>query len=64
MIKDEKKMNTVLSYIISLREDNAPCQFTEQEILAFADKAEQEYEAGVGMLSHSDFIQEVATWQR
>ncbi|MBR6116088.1 MAG: hypothetical protein IKP93_01270 [Paludibacteraceae bacterium] len=64
MIKDEKKMNTVLSYIISLREDNAPCQFTEQEILAFADKAEQEYEAGVGMMSHSDFIQEVATWQR
>ncbi|MBR3408090.1 MAG: hypothetical protein IKG86_04535 [Paludibacteraceae bacterium] len=64
MIKDEKKMNTVLSYIISLREDNAPCQFTEQEILAFANKAEQEYEAGVGMMSHSDFIQEVATWQR
>lgn len=64
MIKDEKKMNTVLSYIISLREDNAPCQFTEQEILAFADKAEQEYEAGVGMMSHSNFIREVATWQR
>lgn len=64
MIKDEKKMNTVLSYIISLREDNAPCQFTEQEILAFANKAEQEYEAGVGMMSHSDFIQEDATWQR
>ena len=43
MIKDEQKMNTVLSYIISLRADNAPCQFSEQEIVAFADKAEQEY---------------------
>lgn len=41
-----------------------PCQFSEQEIVAFADKAEQEYEAGVGMMSHSDFMQEVATWQR
>lgn len=64
MIKDEQKMNTVLNYIISLRADNAPCQFTEQEIVAFADKAEQEYAAGVGMMSHSDFMQEVATWQR
>ena len=64
MIKDEQKMNTVLNYIISLRADNAPCQFSEQEIEAFADKAEQEYAAGVGMMSHSDFMQEVATWQR
>ena len=64
MIKDEQKMNTVLSYIISLRADNAPCQFSEQEIIAFADKAEQEYVTGVGMMSHSDFMQEVATWQR
>jgi hypothetical protein len=64
MIKDEQKMNTVLNYIISLRADNAHCQFTEQEIVAFADKAEQEYAAGVGMMSHSDFMQEVATWQR
>jgi hypothetical protein len=64
MIKDEQKMNTVLSYIISLRADNAPCQFSEQEIVAFADKAEQEYVTGVGMMSHSDFMQEVATWQR
>lgn len=64
MIKDEQKMNTVLNYIISLRADNAPCQFTEQEIVAFADKAEQEYAAGVGMMSHSDFMLEVATWQR
>ncbi|MBO6306310.1 MAG: hypothetical protein J6M55_02260 [Paludibacteraceae bacterium] len=64
MIKDEQKMNTVLNYIISLRADNAPCQFSEQEIVAFADKAEQEYAAGVGMMSHSDFMQEVATWQR
>ena len=64
MIEDEKKMNTVLNYIISLRADDKPCQFTEQEIVAFADKAEQEYAAGVGMISHSDFMQEVATWQR
>ena len=64
MIKNEQKMNTVLNYIISLRADNAPCQFTEQEIVAFADKAEQEYVTGVGMMSHSDFMQEVATWQR
>ncbi len=64
MIKDEKKMNTVLNYIISLRADDAPCQFSEQEVLAFADKAEHEYAAGTGMMSHSDFMQEVATWQR
>jgi hypothetical protein len=64
MIKDEKKMNSVLSYIIALRADKAPCQFTEQEIVAFADKAEKEYAAGAGMMSHADFMQEVATWQR
>ena len=57
MIEDEKKMNSVLSYIISLRADNTPCQFSEQEIVAFADKAEQEYAEGVGMTSHSDFMQ-------
>ncbi len=50
--------------IISLRADEAPCNFTEQEIVAFAEKAEQEYTAGVGMMSHEDFMQEVATWQR
>ena len=33
----------------------APCQFTEQEIVAFADKAEKEYAAGTGMMSHPDF---------
>ena len=64
MIEDEKKMNTVLSYIVSLRAEDTPCQFAEQEIVSFADKAEQEYEAGIGMMSHSAFMQEVATWQR
>jgi len=64
MIEDEQKMNIVLNYIISLREDNTPCQFSEQEIVAFADKAEREYAAGTGMMSHSDFMQEVSTWQR
>ncbi len=64
MIKDEKKMTNVLRYIISLRTDDAPCQFSDREIMAFADKAEQEYATGIGMMSHSDFMQEVATWQR
>lgn len=64
MIEDEQKMNIVLNYIISLRADEAPCQFTEQDIIAFADKAEQEYATGAGMMSHSNFMQEVATWQR
>ncbi len=44
--------------------DGAPCNFTEQEIIGFADKAEQEYAAGAGMMDHSEFMQEVATWQR
>ncbi len=35
----------------------------KQAITAFADKAEQEYQSGVGMMSHSDFMQEVATWR-
>ena len=64
MIKDETKMRNVLRYIISLRADGAPCNFTEQEIIGFADKAEQEYAEGVGMMDHSEFMQEVATWQR
>ena len=64
MIADEQKMNRVLNYIVSLREDGAPCQFAAEEIIAFANKAEQEYAAGMGMMSHSDFMQEVATWQR
>ena len=64
MIEDEKKMNRVLNYIVSLREDGAPCQFSTEEIIAFANKAEREYAEGLGMMSHSDFMQEVATWQR
>ena len=63
MIEDEDKMSSVLNYITSLRTNDIPCQFTEQEIVAFADKAEQEYKSGVGMMSHSDFMQEVATWR-
>lgn len=35
------------------------CQFTDEEIVAFADKAEQEYATGTGMMSHSDFMREV-----
>ena len=64
MIEDEKKMTSVLSYIISLRTNDAPCRFSEEEIRSFADKAEQEYVMGKGMMGHSDFMQEVATWQR
>ena len=64
MIEDEKKMTSVLSYIISLRTNGAPCRFSEEEIRSFADKAEQEYAMGKGMMGHSDFMQEVATWQR
>ena len=76
MIEDEQKMNEVLNYIVSLREDGvlnyivslredgAPCQFSTEEIIAFANKAEREYAEGLGMMSHSDFMQEVATWQR
>ena len=36
MIEDEQKMNRVLNYIVSLREDGAPCQFSTEEIIAFA----------------------------
>ena len=64
MIKDEKKMTNVLRYIISLRTNEAPCRFSDEEIISFADKAEQEYAKGTGMMSHSDFMQEVATWQK
>ena len=64
MIEDEKKMNRVLNYIVSLREDGAPCQFSTEEIIEFANKAEREYAEGLGMMSHSDFKHEVATWQR
>ncbi len=64
MIEDEQKMNRVLNYIVSLREDGAPCQFSTEEIIAFANKAEREYAEGLGMMSHSDFMQEVATWQK
>lgn len=49
-------MNKVLRYIISLRADGAPCNFTEQEIIGFADKAEQEYAAGTGMMDHSELL--------
>ena len=62
MIMDEKKMVNVLSYIIALRASDEPCRFTEEDIVAFADKAERDYIAGKGMMSHSDFMQEVATW--
>ena len=30
--------------------DSMPCQFTEEEIIALADKAEQEERDGVGFL--------------
>ena len=38
------------------------CQFTNEEIVSFADKAEHEYATGTGMMSHSDFMWEVAVW--
>lgn len=63
MIKDEEKMANVLSYILSLRTEDVPCQFSDEEIVSFADKAENECATGKGMMSHSDFMQEVATWQ-
>ena len=62
MISDESKMSKVLSYIVSLRANDVPCQFSESEIVAFADKAEQEYATGTGMMTHDDFLREVATW--
>ena len=62
MVEDEAKMSNVIRYIISLRNNDVPCQFTDEEIIAFADKAEQEYATGKGMMSHSDFMQEVAVW--
>ena len=43
MVEDEAKMSNVIRYIISLRNNDIPCQFTDEEIVAFADKAEQEY---------------------
>lgn len=63
MIMDEAKMLNVLSYISALRASDEPCGFSEAEISSFAEKAENEYAAGKGMMSHSDFMQEVATWQ-
>ena len=48
--------------ITSLHNNGAPCQFTNEEIVSFADKAEHEYATGTGMMSHSDFMWEVAVW--
>ena len=62
MIADEAKMSKVLKYIVSLRANDVPCQFSESEVIALADQAEKEYAMGTGMTSHSDFLQEVATW--
>lgn len=64
MIKDEAKMSVVIDYITSLRKQETPCQFTEAEICAFADKAEQEYATGTGMTSHADLLNEIATWHK
>lgn len=62
MINDSNQMNTVINYILSLREQTAPCQFSEKEICQFAEEAENECLVGKGMMSHQDFMKEIATW--
>ena len=63
LLEDEDKFLQVLEYIYNLRGDSMPCQFTEEEIIALADKAEQEERDGVGMMSHQQFVEEIATWR-
>ncbi len=63
MINDEHQFNTVINYILHLREQSAPCQFSENDIYQFAEKAESECNQGVGMVSHQEFMQEIATWR-
>lgn len=64
MINDEPKFTAVINYILTLREQSAPCQFSEAAICQFAEKAENESNLGLGMMSHQDFLKEIATWHR
>ena len=63
MYKDEAKMQSVMQYITTLREQDTPCQFSESEIMMLADEAEREYQSGQGMTSHAQLLNEIATWQ-
>lgn len=64
MIDDENMMSAVFAYIAALRSNHAPCQYSAQQVREFAAKAESESQMGVGMMSHQDFKQEVASWRK
>lgn len=64
MLDDENMMSAVFAYIAALRSNNAPCQYSAQQVREFASKAESELQDGVGMMSHQDFKQEVTSWRK
>ena len=62
MIEDEQKFTAVLHYISMLREQSSPCQFSDEQIMDFADQAEKEESEQINMMSHEDVLRSVATW--
>lgn len=63
MVEDENMMSAVFAYIAALRTNNAPCQYSAQQVRAFAAKAEDECQQGIGMMDHQNFKQEIASWR-
>ena len=63
MVEDERKVSAVIRYIHLLRDQQAPCQFTEEEMCEALAQATVEARAGKGM-THEDFKQEMALWRK
>lgn len=63
MVEDEQKVSAIIRYITSLREEQAPCQFSTQEMSDILAQSTAEMRAGKSTL-HDDFKREVASWHR
>ena len=63
MVEDERKVSAVIRYINALRDEQAPCQFSENEMREILAQATLDVRAGKGTL-HDDFKREMASWLR
>lgn len=61
MVEDERKVDAVIRYIYTLREDQVPCRFSDDEMRMLLAQGAEETRLGQGT-THEDFKQEMASW--
>lgn len=62
MVTNEKKMQRVLQFIYLLQDD-APCRFSEEEVIAMGHQAVERAKQGIGV-PHDEAKKIAAQWLR